>query len=97
LHRPDQPSPHQWGVDLGQRRRQHRTNLLGIVVGDGGAQPLQRRAEQPGQWQRHRYVLLSQPGRRIQQRGHLGVRPCFQHQRGHSRLLVQERLGELGL
>ena len=64
---------------LGQRRRQHRGNLLGIVVGDSGAQPLQRWAEQPGQWQLHRYVLLSQPGRRIQQRGHLGVRPCFQH------------------
>jgi hypothetical protein len=26
-----------WGIDLGQRHRQHRGNLFGIVVGDRGA------------------------------------------------------------
>jgi hypothetical protein len=96
LHRPDQPGPHQWGVDLGQRRRQHRGNLVGIVIGDRGAQPLQRRAEQPGQWQLHRHVLGGQAGRRIQQRDHLVVGPLSQHQRGRPRLLMQPRLGQFG-
>jgi hypothetical protein len=97
LHRPDQPGPHQWGVDLGQRRRHRRGNLVRSVLGDRGAQPLQRRAEQPRQGQLHRHVLSWQPERRIQQRGHLRIGPRSQHQRGRAGLLVQERLGELGL
>jgi hypothetical protein len=39
-HRPDQPSPHDRGIDLGQRRRHRHLDLAGIVLGDGGAQPI---------------------------------------------------------
>jgi hypothetical protein len=97
LHRPDQPSPSDRGVHLGQRRRQHRGNLIGVILGNGGAQLFQRGAEQPRQRQLHRHVLGGQSGRRIQQRHHLGVGPCIQHQRGHPRLLVQPRLGQFDL